>query len=70
MKRYRLSFCDTASIEYTEYQFRKLENVIIGLEDGQKVTGKICYVRAYDLKYEMIMYVPVENFEVEDDRQS
>ena len=67
MKKYRLSFCETASVEYTEDQFRKLENIIIGLQDGQKVQGKVCWVRANNLKYEMAMYVPVENFEVKND---
>ena len=28
MKNYRLSLCETASIEYTEEEFRKLENII------------------------------------------
>ena len=68
MKRYRLSFCETASIEYTEDQFRKLENIIIELKDGKKVQGKVCYICADNLKYEIIIYIPVENFEVEDDR--
>ena len=68
MKKYRLSFCETASIEYTEDKFRKLENVIIELQNGQKVQGKVCYVYSDNLKHEMRVYVPVENFEVEDDR--
>ncbi len=67
MKNYRLSFCEVASVEYTEDQFRKLENVIIGLQDGQRVQGKVCYVRGDNLKHEMLMYVPVENFEVIDE---
>lgn len=68
MKKYRLSFCETASIEYTENKFRKLENITIVLQDGQKVQGKACWVRANNLKHEMLMYVPVENFEVENAR--
>ena len=69
MKKYRLSFCETASVEYTEDEFKKLENIIIKLQSGQKTQGKVCYVRADNLKHEMLMYVPVENFEVRDDRQ-
>ena len=67
MKKYRLSFCETASVEYTEDQFRKLGNITIELQDGQKVQGKVCWVRANNLKHEMLMYVPVENFEVENE---
>lgn len=64
MKLYSLSFCDTAYIEYSEEQFNKLEDILITLKDGTKVQGKICYVETYNLPHEMIMYVPVENFEV------
>ena len=67
MKKYRLSFCETASIEYTEDQFRKLEDIIIVLQNGQRTKGKVCYVRGDNLKHEMLMYVPVENFEVIDE---
>ena len=64
MKKYRLSFCDTAYVDYSEKQFNKLEDVLIGLEDGKRVQGKVCYLRTDNLKHEMIVYVPVENFEV------
>lgn len=67
MKNYRLPLCETASIEYTEKEFGKLENIIIVLQDGQKVQGKVCCVRANNSKYEMIMCVPVENFEIENE---
>lgn len=67
MKKYRLSLCETASVEYTENEFGKLENITIVLQDGQKVLGKVCWVRANNLKHEMMMYVPVENFEVENE---
>lgn len=66
MKIYKLSFCDTTYVEYTEEQFNKLEDVLIELKAGSRVQGKTCYLRADNLKHEMIMYVPVENFEVLD----
>ena len=64
MKIYKLSFCDTAYVEYLEKQFNKLEDVLIELKKGNRVQGKVCYLRTDNLKHEMIMYVPVENFEV------
>lgn len=64
MKKYRLSFCDTAYVEYPEEKFNKLEDVSIGLQDGEIVQGKVCYLRTDNLKNPMIVYVPVENFEV------
>ena len=64
MKKYRLSFCDTAHADYSEKQFNKLEDVLIELKDGTRVQGKVCYLCADNLKHEMMMYVPVENFEV------
>lgn len=64
MKKYKLSFCDAAYVEYPEKQFNKLEDVLIELKKGSRVQGKVCYLRTDNLKHEMIMYVPVENFEV------
>ena len=64
MKKYRLSFCDTAYADYSEEKFNKLEDVSIGLKDGEIVQGKVCYLCAENLPHEIIVYVPVENFEV------
>lgn len=64
MKKYRLSFCDTAHADYSEKQFNKLEDVLIELQNGKRVQGKVCYLRTENLPHEMIMYIPVENFEV------
>lgn len=64
MKKYILNICNIASVEYTEEQFEELENVNIVLEDGIKVQSKVIYVEAQNLKHEMIMLVPIENFEV------
>lgn len=47
-----------------EKQFNKLEDVSIGLQDGEIVQGKVCYLHTDNPKRPMIMYVPVENFEV------
>ena len=67
MKIYKLSFCDSAYVEYSEEQFNKLENILIELKGGKRVQGKVCYLCADNLKHEMMMYVPVENFEVLDE---
>lgn len=64
MKKYRLSFCDAAYADYSEKQFNKLEDVSMGLQDGEIVQGKVCYLHTGNLKRPMIVYVPVENFEV------
>lgn len=64
MRKYRLSFCDAAYVKYSEKQFNKLEDVSIELQDGEIVQGKVCYLCADNLPYDMMMYVPVENFEV------
>lgn len=64
MKIYRLSFCDAAYVDYSEKQFNKLEDVSIGLQDGEIVQGKVCYLHIDNPKRPMIMYVPADNFEV------
>lgn len=64
MRKYKLSFCDTAYVEYSEKQFKKLEDVLIELKDSKRVQGKVCYLRTDNLPHDMMMYVPVENFEV------
>lgn len=64
MKKYRLSFCDTAYVDYSEKQFNKLEDVLIELKNGKRVQGKVCYLCAENLPHDMMMYVPVDNFEV------
>ena len=64
MKIYKLLLCNTAYVDYSEKQFNKLEDVLIELKDSKRVQGKVCYLRTENLPHEMIMYVPVENFEV------
>ena len=64
MKKYRLSFCDVAHVEYDEKSYKKLENVLIELKGGERVQGKIIYVKSDNLKHEIIIYTPVDNFEV------
>lgn len=71
MKIYRLSLGDTACIDYTEEQFNETENILITIKidetDSEIVQGKVCYICADNLKHVMMMYVPVENFEVLDE---
>lgn len=64
MKTYRLNICDTASVEYSEKGFNNLEKVTIELKNGKRVLGKVLYVETQNLKHEMIILTPVDNFEV------
>ena len=67
MKIYKLSLGGITYVEYSEEEFNTLVDVSIELKDDEIVQGKVCYLCANNLKHGMIMYVPVENFEVLDE---
>lgn len=67
--KYKLWFNTTSFVEYTQKDFDEIPSIdITGLEDDKVVKGKILRVKSPRWKYEAEIIVPVENFEVLNDR--
>lgn len=68
MSKYTLRFADTAFIEYTETEFNSVPNIdITGLVDNEIVKGKRLQVKSPKWKYEAMIIMPIDNFEVKND---